>query len=57
MFAIGAVAEVALAATASSVFNKQGSPEQCGGATLLIEEFDGVTPPTLPPGWVSRKCD
>ncbi len=49
MFAIGAVAEVALAATASSVFNRQNSPEQRGGATLLMEEFDCVTPPTLSP--------
>jgi hypothetical protein len=26
------------------------------GVALLIEEFDGVTPPTLPPGWVATNA-
>jgi hypothetical protein len=55
MFAIGAAAVVALPATASSVFNSQGTPQGtpplCDPILLLLQGFDGVTPPVLPPGW------
>jgi len=54
-FAIGTVAVVALAATAFSIFNSQGSQDgpPCGPVTLATENFDSVTPPALPPGWSS----
>jgi hypothetical protein len=34
----------------------QGTPEGCVGNRLLIENFDGVTPPTLPAGWVATNA-
>ena len=55
-FAIGAAAVVALASTAFWVLKSQGSPEGCVGDGLLIENFDGVTPPTLPVGWVATNA-
>jgi hypothetical protein len=53
---IGTAAVVALAADAPSIFNSQESPDGCGGVTLLIEDFDGVTPPALPDGWVATNA-
>ena len=54
-FASGTVALVALAATALSILNRQGSQDgpPCGPVTLVTENFDSVTPPALPPGWSS----
>jgi hypothetical protein len=56
-FAIGAAAVIALAATASSVFNSRDgagpTPRSCTPITLLTENFDSVTPPALPLGWSS----
>jgi hypothetical protein len=37
----------------AAVVNGDGVEGSCGPVTLLIQNFDGVTPPTLPPGWSS----
>jgi hypothetical protein len=55
-FAICSAAVIALATTASWVLKSQDSPDGCGGIQLLIENFDGVTPPALPPGWVAANA-
>ena len=55
-FAIGTAGVVALAATASSVFNSQGSPDGCGGFQIFGEGFDAVKPPALPLGWVATNA-
>jgi hypothetical protein len=48
---------LALAEVSSSFLNGQSSPDEgtpsCNYVPLLIERFDIVTPPALPPGWSS----
>src|SRR5262245_6647037 len=59
-FASGAAALVALAATASSVFNSHGTskgiPATCDPVLILSDSFDSVTPPALEPGWTVKNA-
>jgi hypothetical protein len=55
-FAVGATAVGALASTGFRVLKSQGGPDGCGGIHLLIENFDGVPPRVLPPGWVAANA-
>src|SRR5262245_66024750 len=58
--ASGAAALVALAATASSVFNSRGTskgvPATCDPILILSDSFDSMTPPALEPGWTVRNA-
>jgi hypothetical protein len=55
-FAICSAAVVALATTASSVFNSEDPAGFCDPAEIFAEDFDGVIPPTLPPEWVAMNA-
>ena len=59
-FASEATALVALAATASSVFNSHGTSKgvlaTCDPVLILSDSFDNVTPPALEPGWTATNA-